>query len=398
MNRRTEPHFEVYTPAHIILLDDPDRDLSASLTGVSATAVQLLARVELPADQMMVVEVENHLLLAEVRSSRGSGRHYSIHAKRIHTLAKVDRRTDATRVEKIKLVIDDFHSRLRAGLSLTQQIDGLAEESSAIDESPAKAPPVDTLTATADPTVPHGALNEDFEPEPSVTFRAIPNASRPALPHIPTLSGSLFSPASILNTGAIQEQESASSETAEEEAMPEAAETGERPQLDEKQKHTLKSAAILTGVIAGLSVILIEVLFLRPFQVSASIFPTRTHAAIMSVPAQPVSAPVQSDVAELGKPRLATITATADTWISACSDGRVVFENVLNSNGSRQIRFSRTAVLHVGNAGGVDIAVDGKPVGPLGTAGMVRVVEIFADRVQLLPPNQRDRAGVCRLP
>ncbi|HWZ29921.1 MAG TPA: DUF4115 domain-containing protein [Bryobacteraceae bacterium] len=395
MNRRTEPRFEVYTPAQIILLDDPDRDLSASLTGVSATGVQLLARVELLADQMMVVDVEDHLLLAEVRHSRGSGSRYSISAQRIHTLAKVNQREDATRMEKVKAVIDDFHSHLRAGISLTPQIDGLAEELVTIDPAPpvepTHEPPAEARTETADQAVACEGVNEDFEPEPLVTFRAIPNANQPVLPHIPVLSGSRFSPASILTTGAIQTRESASPEAAEDETVL-------RPQLDAKQKHALKSAAILTGVIAGLSVILIELLFLRPFKVSASIFPTRTHAAIVSVPAQPASTPMQPDVSEPGKPRLATITATADTWISACSDGRVVFENVLNSSGSRKIRFSRVAVLHVGNAGGVDIAVDGRPVGPLGTTGMVRVVEMFPDRIHLLPPNQRERAGVCKLP
>ena len=47
--------------------------------------------------------------------------------------------------------------------------------------------------------------------------------------------------------------------------------------------------------------------------------------------------------------------------------------------------FSKAARLHVGNAGGVEVTVNGQAIGPLGAHGLVREVELTPDRSRILP-------------
>ncbi len=412
MSRRTELRFEVYAGAQVILLDDPGRDFSASLAGISAAGFQLVATEELPSDQMIAVEVEEHLLLAEVRYSHRRGSRYSIGAKRIHTLAKLDLPEDATRIEKVQALIDDFHLHLRTGIALAQEKVEQAEEISEataeepVPESPVELQeePVETAApepSEADPEIPARILDDSFEPEPSFTFHAIPRANQPVLPHLAIPARSQFSSAAMLKTESFQTQEPALFGSATRlEPKPEPTGVDRARGLGEKEKHAIKTAAILTGIIAGLSVLAVEALWFGPFRVSADILPARTLAASITLPHAPSADPTPQKPAEAepAKPRLATITATADSWISACSDGRVVFENLLAANTTQQIRFSRTAVIRLGNAGGVGISVDGKSIGPVGTPGMVRVVELLEGQNRLLPPNQPERPGDCQAP
>jgi hypothetical protein len=105
--------------------------------------------------------------------------------------------------------------------------------------------------------------------------------------------------------------------------------------------------------------------------------PTPTRAPI----AQAVAAPASAGL------RRATVKASGMNWISACSDGKPVFADLLKSGGAKDIDFHNTAVIRVGNAAAAEIFVDGKSVGALGAAGSVKILEISAGGVRPLPPD-----------
>jgi hypothetical protein len=432
MATRSELHFDVYARAQVILLDDPDREFSTFLSDISATAVELLAAEELAPERIIVVDAESHLLLAEVRYSRRRGSRYAIGAKRIHTLRKLDLAEDATRIEKVQALIKDFHLRLKKGIALAQglaegltgRMDTQAEElfanlgqepapESSIErpKEPAKYAASEPSGDEAEPepepkTGAEHELDEDFEPQPSVIFHAIPNATEPVLPHMAIPARSQFNSAAMLQTHSFPAQVSSPAEPVTPPApKPEQPEVELPPKLAENKKHASKSAAIRICIIAGLSAMALALLLFGPFRFGAHILPGRSHPASISVPSPPSvpppsapTAPAKPAQVEPAKPHLATITATENTWISACSDGRVVFENLLIPNGTLEVRFSSLAAIHLGNAGGVGISVDGKPIGPVGTPGMVRVVELLPDQIRLLPPNQRERSRNCKGP
>ena len=95
---------------------------------------------------------------------------------------------------------------------------------------------------------------------------------------------------------------------------------------------------------------------------------------------------VASTTAPAGERRV-TVKASAMNWISACSDGKPVFADLLKTGGSKDIDFHSTAVIRVGNAAAAEIYVDGKSVGALGNPGTVKILEISANGVRPLPPD-----------
>jgi hypothetical protein len=75
------------------------------------------------------------------------------------------------------------------------------------------------------------------------------------------------------------------------------------------------------------------------------------------------------------------------TWVIATSDRKRLFNKKLSNNDVREIEFSDKALLRIGNAKGVEISLDGTPIGPIGGRGQARVVELTANGFRLLPLN-----------
>jgi hypothetical protein len=90
--------------------------------------------------------------------------------------------------------------------------------------------------------------------------------------------------------------------------------------------------------------------------------------------------------------RHASIEVTTTSWVSACSDGKEVLRRLLSYGDVRQIDFFDRALLRVGNAAGVRIAVEGRPI-PLGPSGGLRVIELGprGSRLVSLPPDDDGR-------
>lgn len=65
-----------------------------------------------------------------------------------------------------------------------------------------------------------------------------------------------------------------------------------------------------------------------------------------------------------------SVQLSAPSWLRVVIDGKVVSEGTFPAGTSKTFRGKR-AVLLIGNAGGVRVFVDGKPIAPLGKAGAV---------------------------
>jgi cytoskeletal protein RodZ len=96
-------------------------------------------------------------------------------------------------------------------------------------------------------------------------------------------------------------------------------------------------------------------------------------AARQDEPAAPANSRVQLD-----------LTATEETWLSVSSDGSPVFSGILVANQTKTIESKQYAKLRVGNAAGLEVRLNGKPLGPLGAHGQVRVVVCTPDRLQFV--------------
>ncbi|HJT90002.1 MAG TPA: DUF4115 domain-containing protein, partial [Bryobacteraceae bacterium] len=80
------------------------------------------------------------------------------------------------------------------------------------------------------------------------------------------------------------------------------------------------------------------------------------------------------------------LTAEEPVWVSARSDGKYLFSGTLDPAQSRTIDANSAVVLRIGNAGGVQVSLNGKPLGPLGPKGQVRTVQFTSGGFQIVPP------------
>ncbi|HEV2098185.1 MAG TPA: DUF4115 domain-containing protein [Stellaceae bacterium] len=71
------------------------------------------------------------------------------------------------------------------------------------------------------------------------------------------------------------------------------------------------------------------------------------------------------------------MSATVDSWIQVHdADRSLLFTGLLKPGEQYRVPDRPGLSMRVGNAGGLDVTVDGKPVPPLGPAGAVRNVAL----------------------
>jgi cytoskeleton protein RodZ len=122
----------------------------------------------------------------------------------------------------------------------------------------------------------------------------------------------------------------------------------------------------------------------EPLSASASPAPSSpapTEQAPVAVVPEAAHAPAQADSAHVR----VGLSADEKTWISISSDGKNVFSNSLEPHETKIVEAVEKVRLLVGNAGGVEISLNGKPIGPIGPRGQVRVVELTPAGFQIVP-------------
>jgi cytoskeletal protein RodZ len=82
-----------------------------------------------------------------------------------------------------------------------------------------------------------------------------------------------------------------------------------------------------------------------------------------------------------------SLSATEQTWLSITSGGKVVFSGVLQPGQTKTVTGLEAARMKVGNAGGIEIQWNGKPVGPIGAKGQVKTVVFTPDNLEILEPT-----------
>jgi hypothetical protein len=84
-----------------------------------------------------------------------------------------------------------------------------------------------------------------------------------------------------------------------------------------------------------------------------------------------------------------SLSVNQAAWISACADGKEMFQIMVSPGDTPDFEFANRAVVRIGNAGGVELAVNGAAIGQLGPEGEVRVLELTHEgfRLLTLPPG-----------
>jgi cytoskeleton protein RodZ len=74
-------------------------------------------------------------------------------------------------------------------------------------------------------------------------------------------------------------------------------------------------------------------------------------------------------------------------WFSARADGKFLYAVTLEPNESRTVEASKTVLLKLGNAGGANFSLNGKPVGQVGPKGQIRSVQFTSGGFQIVLPD-----------
>src|SRR5579863_2869549 len=106
-------------------------------------------------------------------------------------------------------------------------------------------------------------------------------------------------------------------------------------------------------------------------------------AAVTQSPAVDVSATTDG----LGRVVL-SLSATEKTWLSITSNGKKIFSGILEPSQSKTLTGAENATMTVGNAGGIEVLWNGKPIGPIGPRGQVRTIRFTPENFQILSPNE----------
>ena len=110
-------------------------------------------------------------------------------------------------------------------------------------------------------------------------------------------------------------------------------------------------------------------------------------AAANSLASNPVTSNPLTRVAQ-SDPNAAirvAVTAGEPVWVLARSDGKFSFSGTLEANQTRMVEATGMVMLKLGNAGGVTITLNGKPIGPVGPKGQVRTVQFTSGGFQIVP-------------
>jgi cytoskeleton protein RodZ len=101
-------------------------------------------------------------------------------------------------------------------------------------------------------------------------------------------------------------------------------------------------------------------------------------------PSAPKTTEAQTGVPPTPGPVHVEIVAEEATWLSAKVDGKVAFSGTMDASAHRALDGEKDVVLRLGNAGGVSIQLNGKPIGPVGPKGQVRTLQLTSGGFQIV--------------
>jgi len=104
-------------------------------------------------------------------------------------------------------------------------------------------------------------------------------------------------------------------------------------------------------------------------------------------PAEPKATPAAARVTPPNPDATVHIEITADeaVWVLARADGKYAFSATMDAHTARTVEGVKEVTLRLGNAGGVTIRLNGKPIGPAGPKGQVRTLQFTSGGFQIVP-------------
>ncbi len=127
-------------------------------------------------------------------------------------------------------------------------------------------------------------------------------------------------------------------------------------------------------------------------QVAAPVVAVEPVVAVKDVPVSDVT--MKAEPIAPAEPKAVSgvvlkLSATERTWLSISSGGHEIFSGFLQPSESKTLTGLDIATMKVGNAAGIDVDWNGKPIGPLGTRGQVLTIRFTPQAFEIVPPKQQ---------
>jgi cytoskeleton protein RodZ len=102
-----------------------------------------------------------------------------------------------------------------------------------------------------------------------------------------------------------------------------------------------------------------------------------------SRPVEPKRDAVASDTADDPAPGnekafFVQVNAKEDSWVSIVADGKSVMQRVLPADKNKRVKAGKSLILRTGNAGGIEVTFNGRPLGALGNENEPRTLTFNA--------------------
>lgn len=100
------------------------------------------------------------------------------------------------------------------------------------------------------------------------------------------------------------------------------------------------------------------------------------HTPVATVPVKPPkpAPPAQAEKKPAEKVFVILIRAREDAWVSIVADGKSVMQRVLLADKKKLVKAGKQVVLRTGNAGGIDVSFNGRPLGAIGNENEPRTL------------------------
>lgn len=130
-----------------------------------------------------------------------------------------------------------------------------------------------------------------------------------------------------------------------------------------------------------------------PVQLPPSMMPSPTTAPTVAPEpaaqtASPTPTPAPQTQAVEGSIRV-TVTATQVVWVDIVADGKRVLMRAMEAGESQSFGANETIRIRTGNAGGLGLTYNGKPLEPVGPVGQVRTVVFTPKGYDVVQPQPK---------
>jgi cytoskeleton protein RodZ len=122
----------------------------------------------------------------------------------------------------------------------------------------------------------------------------------------------------------------------------------------------------------------------QPPATTAAAKPAANQTPLVETPPDQPAKPPAADADTAPATIHLQLTADEPVWVLARSNGKYLFSGTLDPNETRNLDGSGTILVRLGNAGGVSIVYNGKPIGALGPRGQVRTVQFTSGGFQIV--------------